>query len=491
MTQRAPRHPKPNHNTQSRPVFIAQGLDETPAGHPAINRSVPVVIQQAPPVSAVVRSNKERTPRYNDGAEKAGHQGWLILIGFFGLFGTWAAFAPLNGAIMAPGEVKVSGNRKAIQHLEGGIVSTLKVREGDTVSAGDALVELDDTQARTEHEVLAKLEMALAMTQARLQTEQEGSPTFAMPARFAASASDPQVTETWRGQAAQFEARLHESQTQAQLIKQRIGQLNSQIRGAQAQLASYRAQRTSMAKELATLKPLMEQGIVTRARLLQLERAIATTDGQIGEADNTAARFEQGISEQHQLDAQGRNQRATAISQELRDVQMRLAEALPKLGNARAVLERAVLRAPYAGRVVGLSVFGTGAVIGRGEKVMDIVPDTGALIVEARIPIEDINETRTQAAAEVRLTGTKQQTTPPLHGVIEQISADRLTDARTGAPYYAAIVRINQAELASNPEIKLHPGMGATVTVPTHERTALQYLLSPLWSSFHGAFRER
>ena len=469
-------------------------IQPKPFGTIANQRTVGIrlpTLQTPPPLPAGARPRRQPAPRHDDSADKAGQLGWMILIGFFGLLGTWAAFAPLNGAIMAPGEVKIAGNRKTIQHLEGGIVRALKVREGDTVAAGDPLIELDDTQARAEHEVLAKLEMALALTQARLQTELDGGQTFALPLRFAAVASDPTALEVWRGQTAQFEARLHESQTQAELIKQRIGQLGSQIRGAEAQVLSLRTQRTSMANELASLKPLLEQGIVTRARLLQLERAIATIDGQLGEAGSTVARFQQGIGEQRQLDAQGRNQRATAISQELREVQMRLAEALPKLGNARAVLDRAVVRAPYAGRVVGLAVFGTGAVIGRGEKVMDIVPDNGALIVEARIAIEDINEITDEAPAEVRLAGAKQQTTPPLHGVIEQISADRLTDTKTAAPYYAATIRIDLAELANLPGIKLHPGMGATVMVATHERTALQYLLSPLWSSFHGAFRER
>lgn len=461
---------------------------ERAAALPGRSSQVSALPTRLPPP---VEQPRKKKPRPDDGADRAAHLGWLILIGFFGLLGTWAAFAPLNGAIMAAGEVKVAGNRKTIQHLEGGIVRALKVRDGDTVAAGDPLIELDDMQAHSDHEVLTRLEMLLALTQERLQAEQDGERTFALPARFATAADDPQVISAWRGQMGQFTARLHESETQAELIKQRIAQLGSQVRGAQAQLASLTIQRASMDKELISLKPLMEQGIVTRVRLLQLERTIATMDGQIGEAGSTVARYQQGISEQQQLDAQGRNQRATGISQELRDVQMRLAEVLPKLGNARAVLDRTVLRAPYGGRVVGLAVFGTGAVIGRGEKVMDIVPDTGALIVEARIAVEDINEVTNEAAAEVRLAGTKQQTTPPLHGVIEKISADRLTDVKTTAPYYAVTIRIDQDELATLSGIKLHPGMGATVMLPTHERSALQYLLSPLWSSFHGAFRER
>jgi membrane fusion protein, epimerase transport system len=140
---------------------------------------------------------------------------------------------------------------------------------------------------------------------------------------------------------------------------------------------------------------------------------------------------------------------------------------------------------------VGLAVFAMGAVIGRGERLMDIVPDDGALIVEARIAVEDAGEVHPDAPAEVRLSGYKQQTTHALHGVIETVSADRLTDARTAAPYFAATVRIDDAELAAAPALKIHPGMAATVMIPTTQRTALQYLLAPLWSSFNQAFRER
>ena len=246
-----------------------------------------------------------------------------------------------------------------------------------------------------------------------------------------------------------------------------------------------------MEQELDSLKPLLAQGIVTRPRLLQLERSIAALDGQIGEAGGSVARAEQSIAEQRQLEIQARNQRMTAITQELRDVQMRLAEVLPKLTNVRSIHARTIVRSPYRGRVVGLNVFAVGAVIGRGEKLMDIVPEDERLVLEARIAVEDINEVRPGAAAEVRLTGFKQQTTPALRGQVTSVSADRLTDPRTGAPYYTVNVQIDEAELAALPDIKLYPGMPANAMIPTASRTALQYLTAPLFASFDMALRER
>ena len=454
-------------------------------------QSRPHVCPPQPLPCAPALRSKRKQLRPDDSADGAAHRGWWIIAVFFGLIGTWSMLAPLNGAVVASAEVKVNGNRKSIQHLEGGIVKELRVRDGDQVAAGDTLIVLDDNQYRSDFEVLAQLDTVLRLTQARLQGEQDGTKELVLPPFLANRARDPDVIAAWRSQLAQYEAHRHENGGQGEIIKQRIAQLESQTLGAQAQLAALTNQHASMQTELKSLQPLLEQGIVTRARLLLLERSIAALQGQIGEASSNTARAQQGIAEQQQLEAQSRNQRATVVAQELRDIQMRLAEVGPKLANARSVLERTVVRAPYGGHVVALNVFAVGAVIGRGEKLMDIVPSDGALIIEARIAVEDAGDVFRDARAEVRLSGYKQQSTPALHGVVEHVSADRLTDARTAAPYFLANIRIDDAELAAFPEIKIRPGMAATVMVPTTQRTALQYLLGPLWSSFNQAFRER
>jgi HlyD family type I secretion membrane fusion protein len=442
--------------------------------------------------TATVPRPVNRAPRrHDDSADNAGYIGWLIIVIFFGLLGSWAFVAPLNGAVVAPAEVKISGNRKSLQHLEGGIVKELRVREGDKVAAGDTLLVLDDHQARSEHEVLAQLETVLRLTELRLMLEQDGGTQLSLPPQLALRARDPSVAAAVRGQIAQVEARRRETEGQAEIIKQRIVQLESHIGGAEAQRRALRNQLKSMQQELASLQPLLLQGIVTRVRLLQLERSIAVLDGQIGEADSNIARAQQAIAEQRQIDAQNRNQRATAVGQELRDVQMRLAEVVPKLANAEAVHQRTVVRAPYAGRVVGLNVFAVGAVIGRGERLLDIVPDDGSLIIEARIAVEDVTDVANEAPAEVHLAGYKQQLTPALRGQVVSISADRLTDGRSGAPYYVANIQIDEADLQALPDTKLKPGMAATAIIPTTSRTAMQYLLSPLWSSFNQAFRQR
>ena len=189
--------------------------------------------------------------------------------------------------------------------------------------------------------------------------------------------------------------------------------------------------------------------------------------------------------------AQLDNDRMTEISKDLRDTQAKLLEVIPRKTNAQAVLGRIEIRSPYTGRVVGLNVFSVGGVINRGDKILDIVPEEDSLIIEAQIVVEDIIEVHPKMRADVHLTAFKQRITPVVHGEVIQISADRLTDNRTGNPYYNVLIRVDEKELALLPNAKLYPGMPATVMIPTIERTAMDYFVGPLVMSFNRSFRQR
>ena len=439
----------------------------------------------------VARFQSSSTSRLDDSADAAAFKGWVIVAVFFGLLGTWSAVAPLNGAVVAQAVIKIDGNRKSIQHLEGGIVKKLHVHDSDMVNAGDTLIELDATQALAEFEIYDQLCTVLWLSEARLQAEQADRPSMAMPSQLRTRMHEPNVEATWRSQLAQLDVRRRESAGQTELIRQRITQLDAQIKGSDAQLKGLTTQLASMREELTSLAPLLERGVVTRTRIMQLERSVAGLEGQIGETSASIARVQQAIGEQRQLEIQTKNQRSVSVAQELRDVQTKLAEMVPKLTSAQAIYARTSVRAPYRGRVVGLNVFAVGAVIGRGEKLMDIVPENEQLIAEARIAVEDVGEVMPGSLAEVRITGYKQQTTPTLSAVVQSVSADRLSDERTGAPYYVASVLIDEADLASSPGIKLYPGMPATVMVATSARTALQYLTGPLFAAMGTSFKGR
>ncbi|MEK9283023.1 MULTISPECIES: HlyD family type I secretion periplasmic adaptor subunit [unclassified Bradyrhizobium] len=396
--------------------------------------------------------------------------------------------APLNGAVVANGIVKVDGNRKSVQHLDGGIVKELRVREGDQVEVGETLIVLDDTQARAEFDVLSEQFTVLRATEERLRTEFTGGSSLVVPADVG---EETQARSIWDNQVRQFESRRVALDGQRNIIREKISQLEHQIVGGEAQVRALNAQLDSVREEMKSIAPLVDKGLIARPRYLQLERAGAGLDGQSADAMANIAKARQAIAEQQQQIVQLDNDRMADVTKELRDVQAKLLEVIPRLANAGAVLTRMEIRSPYAGRVVGLTVFSVGGVIQRGEKILDVVPEKDALVVETQVAVEDISEVRPKMRAEVHLTAYKQRITPIVHGTVLQVSADRLTENRTGTPYYTALLKLDEAELADMPNVQLYPGMPATVMVPTTERTAFEYLVGPLVMSFKHGFRQK
>jgi HlyD family type I secretion membrane fusion protein len=417
--------------------------------------------------------------------------GWLIIAVFFGGIGTWAVTAPLNGAVVANAVVKVEGNRKSVQHLDGGIVKELRVKEGDKVRAGDVIIVLDEIQARTEYDVLTQEYVVLRATEARLLAELSHESELVMPQDLKTRSHDPYLNSVWHGQVSQFESRRTALEGRRRMIREKINQLDSQIVGAEAQVKSFTNQLNSVKAEAKDIGPLVERGVITRPRLLQLERTGYGLEGQAADADASIAKARQAIAEQEQQSAQLDNDQMTEITKDLRDTSAKVLEVIPKAMNAKAALSRMEIRAPYTGRVVGLNVFSVGGVIQRGEKILDIVPDDDLLTVEAQVAVEDISDVHPDMRAEVHLTAYKQRIVPIIHGKVIQVSADRLTDPKANSPYYTAFVRIDQEELAAMPNIRLYPGMPATVMIPTVQRTAFDYIVGPLLMSFNHSFRQK
>ncbi|TYO63880.1 HlyD family type I secretion periplasmic adaptor subunit [Bradyrhizobium hipponense] len=417
--------------------------------------------------------------------------GWLIIAVFFGGIGTWALTAPLNGAVVASAVVKVDGNRKSVQHLDGGIVKELHVREGERVLAGDLLIVLDETQTRAEYEVLTQQHAMLRATEVRLLTELDHRSDLVLPSDLKARSGDPYFTSVWNGQLSEFESRRASLEGQGSVIREKINQLRSQIVGAEAQVKSFSDQISSVRNEAKEIAPLVERGLIARPRILQLERTAYGLEGQIADTNANIAKLRQAIAEQEQQISQLDNDRMTDVSKDLRDTQARLLEVIPKALSAKAIMGRMEIRAPYTGRVVGLNVFSVGGVIQRGDKILDIVPDEESLTIEAQVAVEDISDVHPNTRAEVHLTAYKQRIVPIIHGDVIQVSADRLTDPKTNSPYYTAFVRIDRDELTTMPNIQLYPGMPATVMIPTVQRTAFEYIVGPLVMSFNQSFRQK
>jgi HlyD family type I secretion membrane fusion protein len=422
----------------------------------------------------------------DESLKKSAAAGWITLVIFFGVFGLWSVLAPLNGAVVASAVIRVEGNRKSVQHLDGGMITQLNVKEGDHVKAQQILIVLDDTQARANFDVLSQQYLVLHATQARLTAEFSGASTFEPPDNLS-----PDDQAIWEAQTRQFQSRRAATDGEQEVLRDKIQQLEAQITGDENQIAAFQNETTSVQQEITTISPLVKKGLIAQSRQTQLERTGFGLDGQIAETTADIARARQTIAEQQQQIAQIENQQMTDVSKDLQDTQAKLLDVIPRLADAKATLDRTDIRAPYSGQIVNLSVFGIGAVIAKGEKILDIVPDDGDLAIDARIAVDDISDVHPGMRADVHLTAYKQRITPVVPGTVTAVSADRLTDERTGAPYYSALVQIDPNELKKMPSIRLYPGMPAVVQVPTVRRTAFDYIVGPLTASFSTAFRQK
>jgi HlyD family type I secretion membrane fusion protein len=417
--------------------------------------------------------------------------GLVILALFFGGLGTWAATAPLNAAVVGEAVVKVAGNRKSVQHINGGIVRELLVHEGDRVSSDQVLLVLDNTEARAEYDLITQQVATLQAQEARLIAERDGTAGITFPPSLVARTDDSIAIAAMDAQRDEFDSRRTALDGQASILSQRLFQLEDQITAGEQLLQSQQVQLQSVRDERASLDDLFKKGLVTKPRMLQLERTATGLEGQIATTGGQIATNRKAADE---IDAQIRQLKSDQLAEvtgKLSETQAKLADLGPRLTNATASLGRLEIRAPYAGEVVDLAVFAVGAVIGSGERILDIVPDDTLLVVEAKVRVEDIADIAPGMKGEVHFTSYKQRVTPLIHGSVRSVSADRLTDERTQIPYYVAEIDVDAAELAANPEIQLYPGMPATVSITTKERTALDYLLGPLTASLERSFREK
>jgi len=432
-------------------------------------------------------------PAQRSGGEARGPiiAGIVVVLLFFGGLGSWAALAPLAGAIVADGVVKVEANRQAVQHLEGGLVKQILVEEGALVAEGDVLVRLDDTAARATVDMLAAQSDALRGLAARLVAERDGSARIGFPDDLVARQHEAQIAELLAGQLSLFDARRRAFDGQRLLQEQKIAQYKEQIAGYAAQRRSQETQMELVEEEARGTRELFAKGYAPKTKVLALDRTIASLDGQRGELVADIARSNQQIGEAELQILQLAKDRLSEVADQLRDAQTKLLEIAPRLVTARDTLVHTELRAPRAGYVVGLTAFTVGGVVAKGEHVLDVVPVESPLVVEGQVKPEDVEGLQTGARAEVRLTAYKQRTVPTVHGTVSRLSADRLTDQRTGAGYYQVQIALDADELAALPSVQLTPGMPAQIMVPTKGRTALDYLLAPLTAGFNRALREK
>ncbi|MBK1842958.1 HlyD family type I secretion periplasmic adaptor subunit [Azospirillum sp. YIM B02556] len=420
--------------------------------------------------------------------------GLALTLAGFGGFGTWAALVPLASAAVAPGTVTADSNRKTVQHLDGGIVAEILVRDGDRVVAGQPLIRLDDLESRSTVTVLEGQLWALLAQEARLIAERDEVATMTLPKALAAKAAAPasagSVAEIVGGQQRIFLSRRASLDGRAVITRQRIAQLEAQIAGLEAQRRAGGRQLVLIQEEAAAVAEMVAKGLERKPRLLALMRQTAELDGMQGDLANRIAQAREAIAEAD-LEILGlRADRQSEVATELRDVQVRRAEAEEKLAAASIRQGRRDVLAPEAGTVMNLRTFAPGAVVAPGEAILDLVPLDDRLVIDARVSPNDIDVVHAGLPAKVVLSAFKSRTTPQLDGAVLRVSADAVIDDRTGQPYYQARVAVDATQLAALKDVHLLPGMPAETLIVTGERTLLRYLTQPIDDSFRKAFRE-
>ncbi len=416
--------------------------------------------------------------------------GAVVVALFFGGFGVWAGFAPLESAAIAQGILSVSGKRKTVQHLEGGIISDILIEEGDTVAAGQTLIVLNDTRASASFSRYQGQYRSAAALKARLEAERDDLSRVRYPEWLRQAVRDDGVDDFLATQNRIFRARAESLHNRTAIYRQRIAQLREEATGLTEEIEAQDRQIALLADEAESVRVLVEKGFEGKSRMLALERQKVEVAGERAQNRARLARVDQRVGETRLTIVELKNARLNEVVVELREVETRMSDLRESMSAARYELSRTRVTAPVAGTVVNLRVFTRGGVIGQGQPLMDIVPAGGELVIEARVEPTDIDTVYPDLPARVRLTAFSHLTTPPLSGTVLRVSADRLTDERTGTPYYEARVALDpgQPELA---DLKLQPGMPAEVMIVTGKRTALDYLLKPIVTSFTRALREQ
>ncbi len=415
--------------------------------------------------------------------------GWSVIVIVFGGLFAWSALAPFEGAVMASGSISVASNHKAIQHLEGGIVSEILVTEGDTVNAGDVLIRLDDTTVEASLARLNARLVDLVAREARLSAEVEGRADTEMRAGLEDLRDSPELQATQTAQRELMAARGQSRTTQLAVLNQRIQQLSRRIDGLDAEVAAKSAQIPLIDEEVAGLQSLFDKGLAPRTRILALQRErsdllgardalraeIEATRVQIGEARLERLRLTEGFRED-------------ALN-ELAQVQTEIAEILEERAAFTDRRARLDIRAPRSGRAIGVRAHTIGGVIGPGTPILHIVPADDKLIALVRISPQDIDKVDPGRAATLRFSAFSQSETPEVTGKVQRVSADAIQDEQTGAPFYEVVVELPEDDASLN-RFVLVPGMPVEAMVRTESRNVLSYLTKPVRDSMARTFRE-
>ena len=413
-----------------------------------------------------------------------------VLLGGFLLFLLWALLAPLDSGVPAQGVVMVDTKRKTIQHLTGGLIEKVAVREGQEVNAGDLLIKLDDTQAHAEYETVRQRYLGLRTEEDRLMAEQASKSEITFHPDVLASRNDPLINQHMLAQERLLASRRLALSSEIGAITESIRSQEEAAKGFAAQLESRKAQATFINEEREGLRELVKEGYAPRNKLLEVERLAADIDATTSDLRANLARARRSVAELSLRKIQREQEYSKEVGAQLAEVRRQVTADEERFKAAQEALDRTEIRAPVGGSVIGIATQTVGGVIPPATRIMDVVPRDEALMLEAHIPPHLIDRVKVGQPADIRFSNFAQTPQLVVEGKLVSISADLLTDQATNMSYYLGRIAVTPDGLKTLGSHRLQPGMPVEIVIKTGERSLFEYLIHPLTRRLAQAMKE-
>lgn len=412
-----------------------------------------------------------------------------VVIGFGG-FLLWAGLAPLDAGVTSPGTVVTASNRKTIQHMNGGTIDHILVDEGSKVKRGDLLIKLNDTDARAQLGIIETQFITAKAVESRLLAERTNSPKITYDPALQDYSNDPRAKQAEALQSQLFATRRANLKSELGVLGEQVAGLNEQLKGYESLKHSRQSQTRWVTDELNGVRDLAKEGYIPKNRMFQLERNAADISGGLADTVANIGRARNAIAETKLRMLARKQEYQKEVESQLTDIQKETQALAERLRSVKYAFDSMSIRSPINGIVVGLNIHTVGGVIQPGFHIMDVVPQNEPLIVESQISPELISNVKVGLLVDINFPALDRHTTPTIPGKVLTVSADRLTDQRTGMPYYLAQIKVTPQGMKMIGEQEIKPGMPAAVVVKTGERSMLTYLVKPLFDRMHLAFKE-
>jgi len=414
---------------------------------------------------------------------------WALALGFGG-FILWAALAPLDEGVPGQGVVTIDTKSKTVQHLTGGIVKEVLVKEGQEVAQGQTLIKLDEATARANYETARQRYLGMRAMEGRLQAERQDLNKISWHPDLREALSDPQIRLMAQTQEQLYQSRRAGLRADLQSIEESIQGQMGMLQSYSAMLENRRNQLALLTEELKNTSELVKEGYAPRNRQLELQRMVSEVNSSIAELLGNTSRAQRSISELRQHAIVRQQDYRKDVETQLAEVGREVQADAEKFQALKDDLERLDIKSPAAGQVVGLAFQTVGGVIGPGQKLMDIVPTNQALLLEARVAPHLIDRVHAELPVDVRFSSFANSPQLVVPGKVASVSGDLLTDSRTGAPYFLARVAVTPEGMKKLGKRHMQPGMPVEVIFRTGERSMLTYLLHPLTRRLAASMKE-